>query len=31
MQHHEACRDAALKLFDTMANIGRRSQIKEYR
>jgi hypothetical protein len=29
--HHHACSEGALKLFDTMANIGRKAQIAEFR
>lgn len=31
LAHHRACKDGALRLFDTSANIGRRAQIKEFR
>lgn len=31
LAHHRACKDGALRLFDSTANIGRRAQIKEFR
>jgi len=31
LAHHRACKDGALRLFDSAANIGRRAQIREFR